>query len=412
MKRLLLGLFLALLMIGLAACSSNEQEQSEPNSDSEQIVEKDSSSTADEGTSGASENTSNVNSTKNITRLSADNLIDTAVKVSQTIWPATESANQPGAVILAPVDNWQISLASADLIHHPNNGPVLFYESDGIPEVTLKEIERLNPIGTEDGSKVMLMGNANQKILDQLADYQFNQIEGDDPASFAVSVDEAYAKAAGELPQGLIIVSAEEDAKLYSLIAANWIAHMAEPILYVTKDGIPDATREALEKRNKAANIYVLGPDSVISADIEGGLQDYGQVTRIGGETPVEVSIEFAKFKDEKTDFGWGIQEPGHGFGFVSTSDADFAVAGAPFAHLGKHAPMIWLEEGELSDVTHEFLGELQPTFTNDPTVGPYSHGFIIGSGTSITMETQGTIDQMLEIIPADGGGHGGHGGH
>ncbi|MGG0717134.1 cell wall-binding repeat-containing protein [Robertmurraya massiliosenegalensis] len=405
MQKFLTVLLLAFVTIALAACSSGEQELGATDKEIDKKV--DVSSVQKGETSGDSENASNIKSTKNVTRLDADSLIEASVQVSQTIWPATENANKPGAVILAPVDNWQIALASADLIHHPNNGPVLFYEDEGIPEFTLQELERLSPTSTMDGIEVMVMGNADQKVLDELKDYQILQIEGEDPVAFAVDVDKAYADAAGEIPQGLIIVSSEEEAKLYSLIASNWIAHMPEPILYVTKDEIPDATIKALELRNKAANIYMLGPESVISADIEESLKDYGMVTRIGGETPVEVSVEFAKFKDEKTGFGWGINEPGHGFGFISTEDAGFAVAGAPFAHLGKHAPLIWLENGEVSDTTHEFLGELQPKFTDDPTVGPYNHGFIVGSGTSITIQTQGMIDQMLEITSSDGGGHG-----
>ena len=51
-----------------------------------------------------------------------------AVLTSQTIWPATHKENQPGAVILVPASEWHLGIASADLIHHPNNGPILFIE--------------------------------------------------------------------------------------------------------------------------------------------------------------------------------------------------------------------------------------------------------------------------------------------
>ena len=57
-------------------------------------------------------------------------------------------------------------------------------------------------------------------------------------------------------------------------------------------------------------------------------------------ETPVENSIAFAKFKDEKAKFGWGFTKPGHGVSFVSSKTPDLAVAGAPFSHMGKHAPL------------------------------------------------------------------------
>ncbi|PLR75579.1 ArsR family transcriptional regulator [Bacillus sp. V3-13] len=410
MKKLMAICLVALLAIGLVACTNdNSNNQNENKDQSENMDGMDHGDMNHEEGSGTSNSSSDVTSTKNVTRLDAANLVDAAVKVSNTVWPATHDENKPGAVILAPTDNWQISLAATTLIHHPNNGPVLFYEDDEIPEATLAELERLAPTGNVDGTEVMVVGNPSKKVLDQLDDFSVEQIKGDDPAEFAKAADQKYADVSGGLPQGLIIVSSEEEAKLFSLIAGNWIAHMPEPVLYVTKDGIPDATREALELRNNNANIYVLGPESAISNDIFNDLNEYGNVTRIEGETPAAASIAFARFKDENTGFGWGLTEPGHGLGFVSTKSADYAIAGAPFAHLGKHAPMIWLEDGELTEETHEFLGQLQPKFTDDPTVGPYNHAFIIGSGKEVTMENQGMIDMMLEIVSADGGGHGGH---
>jgi len=257
---------------------------------------------------------------------------------------------------------------------------------------------------------VMVMGDVGENSVKMLEDYKVEQIKGNDPAEFAKAVDKKYAEAAGELPQSVIIVSLEEEAKLYSIIASNWIAHMPEPVLFVTKDGIPEATIDALKLRENKANIYVLATEGVISDNILSSLKEYGKVTRIEGDTPVEASIKFAQFKDEKTGFGWGITEPGHGFAFTSTTTPEFAIAGAPFAHLGKHSPLIWLEDGKATSEVHEFLGELQPKFMDDPTVGPYNHAYILASLQEVNMETQGMIDSMLEISPA--GGDGGHGSH
>ncbi len=67
-----------------------------------------------------------ITATKNVTRINTDDPIELSVMVSQTVWPATHKENQPGGIILVPVESWQIALASVDLIHHPNNGPVLF----------------------------------------------------------------------------------------------------------------------------------------------------------------------------------------------------------------------------------------------------------------------------------------------
>ncbi|KIL50011.1 cell wall-binding repeat-containing protein [Jeotgalibacillus soli] len=421
----------ALLAVFLAACTdsgSSNEEMDHENMDHGDMEEMDAGDMDMEGEEGDASsdrldefaaaptemNENAVNNlvtmnTKNITRLNAENPEDTAVLTSQTVWPATHAENQPGTVILAPLENWQFSLAAADLIHHPNDGPVLFMENGEVSEQTLNEINRLNPKGNVDGAQIMIMGDASENTLGQLGEYETQQINGEDAAGFAAEIDRIYAEVSGgEFPNGVIVVSSEEEAKLYSLIAINWIAHMAEPVLYVDNNGIPEATIAALEEREEA-DIYVLGPDAIISSEIEKELAEYGNVTRIAGEDPVTTSIEFAKFKDEDSSFGWGLAEPGHGLSFVSSSTSDLALAAAPFSHLGKHSPLIWLEEGEVTETVYEFLAQIKPTFTDEPQNGPYNHGFLIGSDAAVPFTTQGILDDKLEIVSEDGGGHGGH---
>ncbi|WP_218241018.1 hypothetical protein, partial [Pseudomonas sp. 2822-17] len=75
---------------------------------------------------------------------------------------ATHEANQPGTIILAPLDNWQYSLASLNLVHHPNDGTLLFTNEGSIPELILNEIDRLSPKGNVDGVQVMVLGELEE----------------------------------------------------------------------------------------------------------------------------------------------------------------------------------------------------------------------------------------------------------
>nr|WP_290911625.1 cell wall-binding repeat-containing protein [Anoxybacillus sp.] len=350
-----------------------------------------------------------VTATKNVTRINTDDPIELSVMVSQTVWPATHKENQPGGIILVPVESWQIALASVDLIHHPNNGPVLFTKDQKIPDAVLKEINRLQPLGTADGTQIMVMGNLEKSELNKLKNFKLKQISETDPAAFAKEIDRFYSDIAGKTPQSVMIGSLEDKAKLYTLIAANWIAHMEEPLLYVTGNDIPQPTKEALQQRKGKANIYLLGPESVISKKVENELTSFGTVVRIAGDTPVQQSVSFATYKDEKTKFGWGLNNPGHGVSFISTKTPELAIAAAPFSHLGKHAPLIWLENGALTTDVYEFLARLKPTFTVEPTEGPYNHAFLSGTFRSIPYQTQGIIDEKLEIVPATGKGHAAH---
>lgn len=347
--------------------------------------------------------------TKNVTRLGTEDPIDLSILVSQTIWPSTHEQNQPGTVILVPNDNWQIALASTNLIHHPNDGPVFFIKSNSIPDSVLNEINRLQPKGNSEGVEIMIMGEVSENVLTQLNDFKVQHLEETEPAAFARDIDRTYSNLTNDVPNQVIIGSMEEEDKLYTMIAANWIAHMAEPLLYVSSDNIPEATIEALEERNDEVQMYLLGPNTVISDEVANQLEEFGSIVRINGDTPTQTAIEFAKFKDKETNFGWGITGPGHGISFISTETQDLAIIAAPFSHLGKHAPLLWLENGELTNELYEYLALLKPTFEIEPTEGPYNHAFIMGSVNNISFQVQGIIDEKLEIVAAGGKGHGDH---
>ncbi|WP_280771463.1 cell wall-binding repeat-containing protein [Salipaludibacillus daqingensis] len=345
------------------------------------------------------------NQTKNVTRLDANSAVDMSIYTSQLVWPATHEENQPGTIILAPLEDWQKSLVSTTLIHHPNDGPVLFMEDGEISDEVLTEIERLNPIGNEDGVELMVIGDASEETLSHLNDFNLEEFDGNDAAGFAADIDDYFSDMIGDVPESVIVASSEEEAKHYSLIASNWIAHMNESLLYVDNSGVPESTVEALEKREGNAKIYVLGSEEMIESDTIDSLSEYGEVERISGETPTEMSIEFAKYQDPDTTVGWGQDEPGHGLSFISTETPDMAITGSALGHLGKHAPLVWLEDGEVTESLYEYLADIRPTFDDNPMGGPYNHSYLLAGVDHVPFSIQGILDEKLEIA----GEHGDH---
>lgn len=348
---------------------------------------------------------------KNTTRINSSDPFQTAVLVSRTVWMATNDMNRPGGVILADPEDWQSALVSADLIHHPNNGPVLFVNQNNVPEVTKNELKRLNPVGSKlnNEMQVVLVGNLDPNVEQEIKGmgYKTDWIKGEGPAAIAKAVDDYYAKISKDYPQSVIVGSL--DSQEYSLPAINWIAHMPEPLLYVTKDEIPKDTVEALNLRNGNANIYLLGPKSIISENVEKQLGQYGKVVRISGNDPYENAVAFAKYKDPETGFGWGITSPGHNFSFVSLNKASLALAAAPFSHLGKHAPILWTDKDKMPDSVMKYIMSVQPKYKKTPTEGPYNHSWLVGDVQLLDRAAQGEIDDMLEIVSSTGEGHGQH---
>lgn len=347
--------------------------------------------------------------TKNTTRIATKDPFQAAVLVSKTLWPATSETNRPGGVILTRPDDWQSALVSTDLIHFPNNGPVLFVEENQIPEVTVNELKRLNPLGAKanQGIQVIITGKVDPSVEEQVQALGFktDRLEGADPAPFAKAVDDYYANLQGSYPKSVIIGSM--DSPEYTLPAGNWISHMPEPLLYVTADSVPKETAEALQKRNGSANIYILGPESVILASVEQDLSAFGKVTRISGKDPYENAVAFAKFKDPKTQFGWGITTPGHNLSFIPTGSNELALAAAPFSHLGKHAPMLWANSDKVPESVKSYIQSIQPKYKSSPAEGPYNHAWITGDESLIGYDVQAVIDEWLEIVSQSGEDHG-----
>lgn len=394
-KMILLGTATLLLGVVLAGCQAGNKDQASTTEEDSQMI---------------------VNmpwiGTKNTTRINTSDPVQAAVLVSRTLWTAETKSNRPSSVVLTDVSGWQIAAASADLIHHPSNGPVLFFTKDRIPEATINELKRLKPLGAESNEdiQVIVVGPAADEVEEQLKDMnlKFGKIEGEDPAVVAQAIDTYYAKVSGELPASVIVGSM--DSPEYTLPAVNWIAHMPEPLLYVSKDVIPSATAEALEARGGHASIYLLGPESVVSADVEQSLAAYGTVTRISGDDPYGNSIAFAKFKDYGNGFGWGVTAPGHNLSLLTTDSTLLAIAAAPFSHLGKHAPLVFTGQDELPDAVMNYTMELQPKFKDSPAEGPYNHAWLTGDTQTLSSGLQSQIDDMLEISPASGDNpHTGH---
>lgn len=401
--RYVLSIVSCLIVAFMLGCNDGNTQDSEQHEPEPAVSEN-------PGASGdtTSENTETWIATKNTTRINSSDPATAAVIVSRTIWPSTEDTDRPSGVILTDPDEWQKALASADLIHFPTNGPVLYVDQDQVPTETEVELKRLDPSGIsmDEGTQVILAGTSNTvEQTVQSWGFKTKRIDADSSEEFAALIDDYYTKLSGARPDSVIVGSKESPE--YTLPAANWISHMPEPLLYVNKDNIPEATSEALNKRNGKANIYILGPESVISKTVEEQLGSYGKVVRVEGDNPYDHAIAFAKYQDPSNGFGWGITTPGHNMSFVPVNNPALAVAAAPFSHLGKHAPMLWISPDNIEPSIHDYLMSIQPKYKLSPSEGPFNHAWITGDERTVPFEHQTLIDSVLEIISETGAGHG-----
>ena len=266
------------------------------------------------------------------------------------------------------------------------------------PAATEQALGRLVPTGAEKagGAQVIRVGEA------AVAEgYKTTAVEGADYAALAQAIDRLQTAAAGKPSPAVVVASAEQPG--FSMPAAGWAAKSGDPVLWVTRDAIPPATRAAITS-HKRPRIYVLGPESAVSG--EGARSSSTSSARRGassGADPVANAIAFARFSDGS--FGWNVVDPGHGLVFATTQRPLDAAAAAPLSASGTYGPLLLVTAANaLPAPLQDYLLDIQPGYDADPVRGVYNHGWLIGDEDAISVDVQARIDALLEIQAVDRG--------
>ncbi len=185
--------------------------------------------------------------------------------------------------------------------------------------------------------------------------------------------------------------------------AASWAARSGDPILFADGDDVPASTLSVI-KRHPDTPIYVLGPEAVISNKALKTLgKDGGTVTRVGAEDPVANALAFARYVDG--DFGWNINDPGHGFVIADTERPLDAVAAAPLATSGgTPGPLLLTDDPDkVPDQLAAFLADTQPGFVDDPSRAVFNRIWILGDEAAISAGFQAQVDELTRLVPVPG---------
>ena len=115
------------------------------------------------------------------------------------------------------------------------------------------------------------------------------------------------------------VVVAPERSPAFAMPAAAWAARSGDPVLFAGRRRCRSRPPRRCS-RHPEVPVYVLGPSSAISSDVVRKIAKIGaQVSRVAGEDPVANAIALARYADG--DFGWNVNDPGHGF-VVARDDA------------------------------------------------------------------------------------------
>jgi hypothetical protein len=334
--------------------------------------------------------------TKNTTRIGGADPIADAAAAARAVYSGASRVTRPRAVVLADDGDWRVGLAASVLMSSPIRAPLLYaHGPDELPAATKNALAALSPTGSKDagGAQVIRIGD-----VPQLDGVKTTDLRGSDAFALARAIDAFQAAARGTTSDRVIVVGA--DAPQYAMPAAAWAAKGGDPILFVHRDAIPADTRKAIAAHQQP-KIYVLGPESAVSAKTLGALKKLGSVTRIAGPDPAASSVAFARFVDGA--FGWGVVDPGHGFVFANASRPGDAGAAAPLSASGTYGPLLVSDDAaKLPRALQAYLLDVQPGYTRDPVRGVYNHGWIVGDEGAFSAPVQSQIDALLEIVPVN----------
>jgi len=330
--------------------------------------------------------------TDNTTRVGGSDPASTAAAVALAVYPARTAAQRPAAVTLVDEGEWQGATAAAVLMATPVRAPLLVTAGGDLPDPTSQALEALAPVGSKatGGMQAFAIGAAARP--DEL---KTTAVEGSSPAATAAALAGLRDRLLGQPPSHFVLASAKEPE--FALPAAAWAARSGDPVLFTDAAKLPAATAKALERRPKVP-VYVLGPSSAISSDVFREVAKLGNpVRRVSGEDPVENAIAFARYSNG--GFGWNVNDPGHGF-VLARSDAplDVAVA-APLSASGTWGPLLLSDDPDtLPKAVREYMLDVKPGYTTDPTRAFYNHVWVIGDQEAIDVNQQAEIDQLAEL--------------
>jgi hypothetical protein len=185
--------------------------------------------------------------------------------------------------------------------------------------------------------------------------------------------------------------------------AAAWAARSGDPVLYSSAEKLPPATARYLGDHPKVP-VFVLGSPEVISKAVIGQIGKVSKrVTRVAGKDPVANALALARFRDG--DFGWNINDPGHGFVLARSDEPALAAAAAPLSASGTWGPLLLTDDaGTLPQALRNFFLDVKPGYTTDPTRAFYNHVWVIGDEGAIDVDQQAEVDQLAELAKIGGG--------
>jgi hypothetical protein len=301
-------------------------------------------------------------------------------------------------VTLVDAADWRGAVAASVLMAAPLGAPVLISAADDVPEPTAQALDALDPQGGKEtkGVEAFAIGAASAP-----SGLEVKHVGGGGTAG-AAAIAELRDELLGGAPRHVVIAPAAQPA--FAMPAAAWAARSGDPVLFTGEKKLPAPTAAALARHPKTP-VYVLGPSSAISSDV---IREIGKIAtrvrRVSGEDPVANAIAFARYADG--DFGWNVNDPGHGFVLANDADPADAAATAALSGSGTWGPLLLTDSAtKLPAELRSYLLDVKPGYTDNPTRAFYNRVWVIGDEERIDVNQQAEVNELAELTRIGGEG-------
>ena len=337
--------------------------------------------------------------TRNTTRIAGNDPVDISIAAAFVAYPTAGPGAPPAAVTIVDANDWQSGVAAASLSALPVGSPIILAPSGTLSSQGLDALAQLDPLGSPDTgeTKVFTVGKVAPP-----SGYEVTRIDGADPASVAAAVAEKRAELTKGPPNAFVVVSSEDPQ--YASPAATWAARSGDVVLYTGMDEVPKATLDVIkDKANKDVPIFVLGPPDAVSPKALKQLDKAGNgpVERVGGDDPATAAVELVRYSNGL--FGWNLNVPGHGYTLARADRPMDVIATVALSTNGTWPALLLTDSSEkMPQVVEDYLLDVKPGYVDDPTNSIFSHVWIIGDESLISVDQQARADDAVELAPVD----------
>ena len=328
--------------------------------------------------------------TNNTVRIGGADPVANAAGAALAVFPSTTAEQRPDAVTLVGEEDWAGAIAASVLMSSPVRAPILFSNAEEMPEASEEALAALNPQGSKATGQAPLFAVGRLAYPGEAV-----PIDSGEAAGTAAQIATLRDRLFGKPPEHIVIASSARPD--FAMPAAAWAARSGDPVLYTDAGKLPSRTAAVLKTHPKTP-VYVLVPASVISKDVVKEIAAISkQVERVAGEDPVANAIAFARYRDG--DFGWNVNDPGHGFVLTRSDSPADAAAAAPLSASGTWGPLLLTDSADtLPPALRSYLLDVKPGYTTDPTRAFYNHVWVVGDQEAIDVNQQAEVDELAEL--------------